>query len=99
MKYMLEGKLLIHRSIETWWKPLQRVLPDEVEEDIHGSKDFFYWFRKADLDLMGHRLWSSLHPLYIKLPYSIWNACETIYGSIFLYKKPNIPIIPEEKHA
>jgi hypothetical protein len=87
MKFLFEGKLLTHRSIETWWKPLQQVIPDEVEVDVHGSKNFFDWFRKADLDLMGKQPRTLLHSLYFKLPYSISQYGRIIHGSIFSNKK------------
>jgi hypothetical protein len=95
MRFMLEGKLLTKSSIETWWKPLQRALPKEVREDLHGSKNFFNWFRKVDLDLMTKQP-NSLRPLLTMLPYPIWYAHKIIYGSLFPHKVVWKPIISEK---
>lgn len=83
MKYLLEGKLLTQNSIKAWWKPLQLATPDEEELDVCGSKHFFEWFKKANLDLMGRQHRTLLESAYFKLPYFMSNCGRRVYRSIF----------------
>jgi hypothetical protein len=82
MKFVFEEKLLTQNHINLWWKPLQQVIPDEVEADFFGSKQFFKWFRTKNLDSMGKSNRTLLYSLYFKFPYFRVKYFKKIYDSI-----------------
>jgi hypothetical protein len=97
MRFMLEGRLLNRSSIEAWWKPLQEVLPEELNEDFHGSKSFFNWFKGVDLKERERKPRSSLHSLVVKLPYPVWRLYRRFYRSVTpVSVNVKGPIIPKK---
>ena len=82
MKSLIERKKLDEFSIETNWKDLQNMTPNKIENDLYGSKAFFEWFKKCNLNLAQERL-DVYKRIYYKLPYHIARALDVIiYGAM-----------------
>ncbi len=82
IRYLLTEKVLTKKGVETWWKPLQQSIPENIETDIHGSKKFFEWFRECDLDKMGKTYRTMLHSIYFNLPFTVSNYLKKIFDLI-----------------
>ena len=82
MRFLFEENVLTHKQIKIWWKPLQKLIPDDVEFDFHGSKEFFEWFKTKNLDLTGKKYRTLLHSLYFKFPFLISHKFKKVYDLI-----------------
>jgi hypothetical protein len=91
MRFLLTKKLMTEEHINTWWKPNQRIIPEKLETDLYGSKQFFEWFREVNLDIMG-KTSNTLVSIYLKLPFSISLNLKKIYVNFVQPKRINQPI-------
>jgi len=71
IRFLFEHKLLTKAHLEKWWKPLQKMIPNKIEGDIHGSQKLFRWFKSKDLDLVAKPYYTKKSILYNRFPYSI----------------------------
>ena len=62
---------------------IQKIIPHKLDVDIHGSKDFFEWFKTVNLNLFGKSYFTPLQSIYFKLPYSISYNLKKIYDYIW----------------
>ena len=80
VKVLFEQKKCTQAHITKWWMPLQKMIPDKIEGDLHGSKEFFEWFKTANLDLYARPFNRSLLSiLYHKFPYYLSNFLKKMY--------------------
>jgi len=59
------------------WLEIQRLIPDKLEDDFQGSKEFFEWFRGFDFKTT-EKNWFFVD-LYMRLPYSFAKGLDMIY--------------------
>jgi hypothetical protein len=71
MKFLFTNKILTKKNIKIWWKPLQQAIPEHVENDFYGSRNFFEWFRDINLDYMGKTYRTVLYSTYFMLPFNV----------------------------
>jgi hypothetical protein len=71
LRELFEKKMLTYQHLELWWKPLQQATPKNLENDIHGSKKFYEWFRDIDLEKYGKPYQTTISKIYYSLPYSL----------------------------
>ena len=69
-------------------EPIMKMVPDPIEYDKYGSKDFFLWFKDFNFKSKANDHWFH-RVIYNTLPYSLAN----IYDN--LLKKMNIEIHPD----
>ena len=68
-------------KIARFWKPLQQAILEETELDLHGSREFFVWLKRLNIDSMLSRLrpfCSPLSSIYHTLPYPIANILRIV---------------------
>ena len=67
-------------AAERWslWKTVQESIPDQIDFDVHGSKEFFEWFREFDLD-DAERNWFYFD-LYMWLPYFLAKNMNRVFS-------------------
>jgi len=79
VRTLFDHKKCTQSHITLWWKPLQKMIPEKIEGDLYGSKQFFEWFKTINLDLLArHSKKSLLSIIYHKFPYSISNLLKKI---------------------
>jgi hypothetical protein len=85
----LEGKERITSSyIEN-----QKMIPDKIEHDLHGSKDFFEWYKEQDL-IYSHGIDFGIYrDLYNMLPFTIAKCLDVLYSKIGIKLHGN-PVLP-----
>ena len=62
------------------WREIQRLIPEKLDSDFHGSKDFFEWFKDFDFQT-SERNWFYTD-LYMNLPYQIACILDKIYRKL-----------------
>jgi hypothetical protein len=65
----LSQRGLSRQDVELWWKPLQQAVPEVIEEDFRGVKEFLKGLKTMDLDSSVRRHSSTLSEVYYRLPY------------------------------
>jgi hypothetical protein len=45
----IKGRIRLSEVIVCFWRDMQKRIPEEIDTDIFGSKQFFTWFRNYDL--------------------------------------------------
>ncbi|HEY49462.1 MAG TPA: hypothetical protein G4O13_05390 [Dehalococcoidia bacterium] len=58
----IKGKTALDESRRFEWEGIQKLLPEHIDTDIHGSREFLEWFREFDLskykaNRVRHFLW------------------------------------------
>jgi len=83
IKTRLIGRKSKNSHMALWWGPMQRKIPDEIDGDMFGLREFMEWFRSFDL---GNGLdpkpplWS-INRLYRLFPYPVSLAVRSlVYG-------------------
>jgi len=87
MKNLFEKKLLTRQHLELWWKPIQQRVPDNIDVDVFGSKQFFEWFKTLDLDRVARPTYTPLSYIYYKSPYPVSNIARIIFQLLRQPKK------------
>ena len=49
IKQRLIDRLSKKSHLALWWGPMQRAIPEHIEGDMFGMRDFMEWFREFDL--------------------------------------------------
>ncbi len=93
MQKLFKKKKLTRKAIALWWKPLQPLIPDQIEGDLFGLKAFFEWFKDKNLGLMSKPFYPplSLVGLYFIFPYMISNLIRNIFYYPFEKDERNRP--------
>jgi hypothetical protein len=68
----------------------QKNLPNHIEHDIYGSRDFFNWFRDFDLQSKEKDVWF-YRDIYNSLPYSMARILDKFYSIIGIRIHDNRP--------
>jgi hypothetical protein len=83
IKSRLIGRMSKNSHMTMWWGPMQREIPDSIDDGMFGLRDFMEWFRAFDL---GNGLdpkpplWS-IDRLYSLFPYPVSLAARSlVYG-------------------
>jgi hypothetical protein len=83
IKKALDGKYFLDWHVLVFWADLQKHLPEHIENDFHGSKEFLTWFRQAELKEV------SGQP-----PNWLWNTRYSLVHLITILR--NLPVAPVE---
>jgi len=70
MRSFFEEKKMSSQHIEDQWKPIQKHIPDKIEYDIYGSKEFLKWLREFNFKSM-EKDESAFKGLYYNLPWYV----------------------------
>jgi len=57
MRAMFEKGEFDNESIEAYWKPIQRMIPESLDRNPYNSKAFFEWLRNYDLKSKEKDVW------------------------------------------
>jgi hypothetical protein len=66
--------------LSKWWEPMQRQLPDHIEGDMFGLREFMKWFRSYDLGAVVYSpgLSRRAQKVYHRLPYGVAVAVRSL---------------------
>jgi hypothetical protein len=78
MRSMWEKRKTIRGS--TNWRIIQSLLSETIDQDIHGSREFFEWFRDYDFK-SAEKNWFYTD-LYTSLPYSLAKIVDKLYSKM-----------------
>ena len=62
------------------WRELQALIPNEIDNDFNGSKNFFEWFKDFDFE-SAEKTWFYTD-LYMALPYKLASLLDVIYRKL-----------------
>ncbi len=79
LRFVFRKKIFPQKSVNVWWKPIQRAIPEQIAYDLYGSRAFFEWFKKIRLDSCARRSLPTLFYLYRVFPYWISNLAKKIF--------------------
>ncbi|MHA1711253.1 MAG: hypothetical protein ACTSUS_04210 [Candidatus Freyarchaeota archaeon] len=96
MKYMFQNKKDLDFNQLWEWKGIQTMIPERIENDIYGSKEFFEWFRNFNLDLAQKDVWL-YRDLYHRLPYPLARLLDILYDLVGINIHEHSPIRPGQK--
>lgn len=95
MRYLWEN-MKTSRTFSNW-RNIQKLIPDKLEHDFHGSKEFFEWFRGFDFESTEKNWFYT--DLYMRLPFRLAKILDTVYRKLGI----NVHEYPynreEKKHA
>ena len=61
----------------------QSMIPEKIEHDLNGSKEFYEWYRDFDLESIKQSEWINwARTIYFKLPYSSANVLDRLLKKI-----------------
>lgn len=85
MKELLINKRIPPSHLAFWWGPMQREIPEELEDGMFGLREFLLWFRSFDLgnglDPVPYKFY--LDYIYHRFPYPVSKAIRSIvYGIV-----------------
>jgi hypothetical protein len=64
------------------WKNMQGNIPDRIDFDVNGSKDFFEWLRGLDIEVEEREKYIFFTDLYMWLPFRLAEILRYIYGKL-----------------
>jgi len=76
-------------TIRTWLK-FQNYVPDQINYNLYGSKEFFDWFKRFDLKSREKNVWL-YRDIYNTLPYPISRVLDKFYRLIGIWIHVNRP--------
>ena len=83
MREQFVSRRLKNAYLALWYQPMQQEIPDEIEGDCFGLREFLEWFRDFDL-LKGDDLKPSpfsIGSIYSRCPYPLALAIRsTVFG-------------------
>lgn len=81
MRYLLEKKKFGALVVDSIWKVLPTLIPDKMETNLYGSRDFFIWLRNLKFDSRQKK--RNLHrDLFNSLPYPLAKLFDAICYSV-----------------
>jgi hypothetical protein len=96
MKTMLEDGKLDNESIEAYWKPIQRIIPETIDHAPFGSEAFFEWFSHFNLKSKDKNVWM-YRDIYNKIPYAFSKYLDVLYKVMGVNIHDHSPIRPAKK--
>jgi hypothetical protein len=89
MRRFFEKVPLRETMITSSYSPIKKMIPDNIENDFHESKEFFHWIHDFDLysninDNWGYRV------IYNKLPFSLANIFDKLLRKRSINVQPAI---------
>jgi hypothetical protein len=99
IRMRLEKRLSRNSHMFLWWKPMQEQVPEHIEGDMFGLREFMEWFRTFDLgDGINSPLSSwSMQRVYCWFPYPVAVTIRTlIYGVL---GEPNWMNLSDQKEV
>ena len=75
---LLKGKMPVGEAQKCQWTYIQRHIPDTIENDIYGSREFFTWFRQFDL----------LQPRTSRLRRLLWHVWLNLWRASQMMRNP-----------
>jgi hypothetical protein len=73
------------------WRQIQSLIPEVIEKDIPGSREFFEWFREYDFDVSKKNYF--YRDLYTAIPYWFAKYLDKVYQKL----KINIHGYPDKR--
>jgi hypothetical protein len=70
IKFLLEARVLNHDDLDFSWRIVQKLISDDNNVDLYGSKKFFEWFKPLDLNLFARKQ-NKITKFYNRFPYSL----------------------------
>jgi len=70
IKRMLIKKNTDALAVDSLWKKLQLIVPDRINTDFYGSKDFFQWFKRIDINAVRKKR-NTYWAIYNTLPFPL----------------------------
>ena len=72
------------------WREIRALIPDKLDFDLYGSKEFFEWFRDFDFNSTEKNWFFT--DLYMWLPYRLARLIDTLYkkADINVHESPTI---------
>jgi hypothetical protein len=64
------------------WKNMQAMIPDQIDFDVNGSKEFFEWLRGLDIEVMERERYIFFTDLYMWLPFSLAEILRKVYAKL-----------------
>ena len=80
MRFLLESKKFSPLVIDSFWKNLQHLIPNDFEENLCGSRDFFVWLKSLNIDSIEETR-SLKKNIFNILPYSLAKLFDAFYSS------------------
>jgi len=70
MRSLLERKKTDALVVDSFWKTLQTLIPQEMKTNLYGSKDFFMWLKNLNIE-SARRKRNFYKDLFNSLPYNL----------------------------
>jgi hypothetical protein len=82
-------------EVDTYVSDIKNMIPENIEFDLYGSKDFFTWFRgstgRVEKDVWLYR------DVYVSLPYPIAKVLDKLYRIVGINIHEHSPVMPEKR--
>ena len=85
--------------LSTGWRDIQRLVPDKIDHDFYGSRDFYVWFRDFSFE-SSKKNWFYTD-LYMNLPFSLSKCLDVMYRKlgINVHEGAFIREVNQEEHS
>ena len=100
IRHRLEKNKSSPAHLSKWWAPMQRQLPERIEGDMFGLRDFMEWFRSYDLGSGSHSppVSRRVQKVYHLVPYPVAVAIRSlvyrIVGEPYWLNRPESEELP-----
>jgi len=78
------------------WKPIQEMIPNDIETKYLSASDFFKWLKTIDLSEFEKDVWFYLD-LYNSLPWPLAKILDELYKLININIHDHSPIRKQKK--
>jgi hypothetical protein len=83
MRDYLEDRAQV-QNMGAFWRHIQNLIPEKMDNDLYGSKEFFEWFKEFNFDLtpysQARARYQRYLSIYYHLPYSFANILSFFYN-------------------
>jgi len=95
MKSFFENTNMPYAGTDYRWTPIKNIIPDNIDYDICGSKNFFKWFRNFDLKTTEKNI-GVYRKIYLTLPYNIAKILDIFYRKVGINMHEHSPTLPDK---
>jgi len=95
MKAFFENTKMPFAGTDYRWTPIQKLIPDNMDYDLYGSKNFFKWFRNFDFKTTEKNV-RIYRKIYNKLPYGIAKILDIFYKKVGIRIYEHSPTLPDK---